>query len=451
MTIATINRILRMFSDAFQDLSIPVPMKDVERLATLVHHSMEQGQRKYHTSAHLFDMAAGMNSRQTLAVLFHDIVYYQLDGGFPEKAKELLTTAVEVRNGQVVLLPMQEGDTCAQLCSGLFDFQAGDTLPLFGGMNEFLSAIVGTRLLQPYLRVADLIYIASCIEATVPFRGPCPTGQTTFERAAERVAAISQSLHAGLDEAGIHRMVIDAVLMANRDVASFSLADPGHFLATTWQLIEESNAPLAAVGVYSISEYRGALMRMEKFLATLNPDHVFHSYLGTPNARDFAALQAATRKNLAFSVAYLGAKIVSIALIEALALETGGDCPVAMLLGDIRSPYGIPDRVENFLPPLEGNGQPTDPALLAIFEKGRARESAHDLTVSPLTAYVYRYEGQAGAIRALEQAKKMFSGEQTPRQFLASLKPALVRSVAGACAHIAISRSAKLRVLEAEF
>jgi hypothetical protein len=203
--------------------------------------------------------------------------------------------------------------------------------------------------------------------------------------------------------------------------------------------------------MYSISEYRGALMRMEKFLATLNPDHVFHSYQGTPNAHDFAALQAATRKNLVFSVAYLGAKIVSIALIEALALETGGDCPVAMMLGDIRSPYGIPDRVEDFLPPLDGNDQPTDADLLAIFEKGRAREAINDLTDSPLTAYIYRSEGQAGTARALDQAKKMFSGALTPRQFLETLQPSLVRSIASACAHIAISRAAELKVLEAAF
>jgi hypothetical protein len=311
MTIAIINRILRMFSDAFEDLSIQVPMKDIERLATLVHHSMEQGQRKYHTSAHLFDMAAGMNSRQTLAVLFHDIVYYQLDGGFPAKAKDLLASAVDVRNNQVVLLPLQEGDTCVQLCAGLFGFQAGDTLPLFGGMNEFLSAIVATRLLQPYLCVADLLAIATCIEATVPFRGPGPAGQPVYERTAERVAAVNQSLQAGLDAADIHRMVADAVLMANRDVASFSLADPGHFLATTWQLIEESNAPL--------------------------------------------------------------------------------------------------------------------------------------------TAYIYRSEGQAGTARALDQAKKMFSGALTPRQFLETLQPTLVRSIASACTHIAISRAAGLKVLEAAF
>ena len=448
MTLATINRILSMFLVAFRDMSIQVRLRDVERLAVLVHHSMQHGRRVYHTPAHLFDMAKGMNPRQVLAVLFHDIVYYQIDGGFPEKAKYLLDTTVRVDDDQVILLPFASRDSCVALCGGLFDFQAGETLPLFGGMNEFLSAVVATRLLQPYLSTTDLIAIGTCIEATIPFRGPTPTGQTVFERAADRVAKVSQLLNAGLTRDDINRTVTDAVVMANRDVVNFSVPDPGHFLSATWQLIEESNAPLAAVGVYSIQEYRGALMRMEGFLGSINPDHVFHSYQGTPDATEFAALRAATKKNLAFSLSYLGAKIVSMALLEALALETGGDCPVAMMLGEIRSQSGVPNRVENLLPPLTDD-RPTDPALLAVFDTGRAKEAAFDLTASPLTAYIYRCEGEEGTVRALKQAKKMFAGERTPRHFLASLRPELVRCVAGACAQIAISRSAELRAMEA--
>lgn len=449
MTLSAINRILSMFLAAFRDLSAQVPMKDVERLAILVHHSMQHARRTYHTSVHLFELAEGMNARQTLAVLFHDIVYYQIDGGFPDKARPLLETTVRVDGDQVILLPFGAGDRCVAMCADLFGFKAGDRLPLYGGMNEFMSAVVATKLLQPYLGTADLIAIVNCIEATVPFRGPDATGQPVFERAAARVAAVSQSLGAGLAPDDVGRIVTDAVVMANRDVASFSEANPGYFLSTTWQLIEESNAPLAVAGVYSIQDYRGALMRMERFLDSLNPDTVFHSYRGTPSAEDLAALQAATKRNLDFSVTYLGAKIVSMALLEALALETGGDCPMAMMLGDLRS-HGVPKRVENFLPPL-AEEKPTDPALLAVLEKGRARETANDLTASPLTAYIYRSEGHEGMIRALALAKQLYAGEHTPRHFLSTLRPELARDVAHACARIAISRAAALTALAATF
>ncbi len=264
---------------------------------------------------------------------------------------------------------------------------------------------------------------------------------------ADRVRAVSRSSGIPFDEAGIVRVVTDAVVLANRDVASFSEPDPSTFLSTTWLLIEESNAPLAAVGIYSIQDYRGALLRMEKFLGTLNPDHVFHSYRDTPNAAEFSALCAAARRNLGFAGDYLGAKLLGIGLVEALALVTGGDGPVSMFLGDIRSRHGKADRVEDFLPLASGIERPNSP-LLAVLEGGRANESSSDLTNSPLTAFVYRCLGDDGIARAVQQAKKMFAGELAPRDFLKGLDRQMVRVVTKACAQIALSRKEALLALE---
>ena len=447
MTIATINHFITLFSEAFKAMSADVPMAEVERLAMLIHNSMDQGRRVYHTSAHVFDMCEGMNPRQTLATLFHDLVYYQLDGGLPRLADVLLTRVVRSEKDGVVLGSIDDGDTGLSVCAGIFGFKAGQTLPLYGGMNEFLSAVVAARMLQPHLPLRELIAIVSCIEATVPFRGAGPDGRGTMDVLADRVRAVSRSSGVPFDEAGIVRVVTDAVVLANRDVASFSEPDPSTFLSTTWLLIEESNAPLAAVGIYSIQDYRGALLRMEKFLGTLNPDHVFHRYRDTPNAAEFSALRAAARRNLGFAGEYLGAKLLGIGLVEALALVTGGDGPVSMFLGDIRSRHGKPDRVEDFLPLASGIEHPDSP-LLAVLEGGRANESSSDLTDSPLTAFVYRCLGDDGIARAVQQAKKMFAGELAPGDFLKGLDRQMVRVVTKACAQIALSRKEALLALE---
>ena len=450
MTTSAINRVLGLFLDAFRDLSVSVPMEDVERLAIVVHHSMQQGRRAYHTSSHVFDIADGMNARQTLAALFHDIVYYQIDGGFPEKARGVLDSAVRVENDHIVLRGWERGDSGAMLCSALFGFDAGDTLPINGGLNEFLSAVVATRLLQPYLSLPDLIAIATCIEATIPFRGPDANGRLVFERAADRVRRAAEILRVELTPTEVDRIVTDAVVIANRDVSNFSTAEPGHFLATMWLLIEESNAPLDVVGAYTIQEYRRALMGMERFAASLDPDLVFHGYRGTPSDVELRDLQAAARRNLAFATNYLSGKIVSIALIEALALETGGDCPVAMILGDISDGVDIPAWVTG-TPASGGRSQDADSAVLSMFENGRPGTTTYDLTTSPLAAQIYRVEGHAGTMSALGHAKRMFEGEETPHEFLVTLRPELVRWVAGACARMAPSRAEKLRAIEAEF
>ena len=447
MTIATINRFISLFSGALEALSARVPITEIERLAMLIHQSMDQGRRTYHVSTHVFDMCQGMNPRQVLATLFHDVVYYQLDGGFPQQAHRLLMRSIRVEQQTLMIRAIGENDTGLALCAGVFGFRPGEILPLYGGMNEFLSAVVAVRLLEPHLPPTELLAIAACIEATVPFRGITANGAGPYERLAERLRSVSRKLDIAVTAQDIDTMVKDAVTMANQDVASFAESDPGTFLATTWLLIEESNAPLSAVGMYSIQDYRGALGRMEKFLSTLNPDHVFHQYGGTPADEKFAVLLAGSRKNLAFATQYLGAKIVSISVVEALALMTGGNCPVSMFLGDIRSAYGKPDRAEDFLPPPPDT-EPVDEQLVGVLERGRSKESSNDLTVSPLTAFVYRYLGGDGTARALLGAKEMFAGNLTARDYLRSLNPDMVRALIRACARIALSREAPLLALE---
>jgi hypothetical protein len=447
MTVATINRFIRLFADAFEALSAEVSIVEIERLAMLIHHSMDRGRRVYHTSSHVFDMCREMNPRQVLATVFHDLVYYQLDGGFPRLADALLKPVVRAGKDSLVLAPIEEGDAGLALCAGVFGFEAGQTLPLYAGLNEFLSAVVATRLLHPHLRLPDLIAIVAGIEATIPFRGLDAGGRETMDVLADRVREVSRAAGIPAAEGEVARVVTDAVILANRDVGSFAEADPATFLATTWLLIEESNSPLAAVGIYSIQEYRRALSRMEQFLGTLDANHVFHRYDDVPGEAEFAALRAAARRNLAFACDYLGAKIVAIAIVEALALVTGGDCPVSMFLGDIRSPYGKPDRVEDFLPALSTTA-PVDPELVGVLEKGRAGESASDLNTSPLTAFIYRWLGRDHVRQALEQARRMFAGELPAPDFLGGLDPAMVRAVTRACGQVALSRRQALLGLE---
>ena len=448
MTAATINRHIALIGGALEGLGAPAPAADVERLAMLVQHAMDHGRRTYHVSAHVFDVCSGLGPRQVLAGLFHDTVYYQLDGGFPRDTERYLETLVEPAQGGLRLRAAASTDPGASLCAEVFGFAPGGLLPLFGGMNEFLSACVAVHTLGPYVPPLELLAIAACIEATVPFRGPDPERADPPQRLFRRLREAGATRRLGLDEGAVRRLVADAVELANRDVRGFAEPDPAEFLATSWDLIEESNAQLASPGVYTLREYRSALSRMEAFLGGLDPDHVFHHFEGAPAPEVYERLRDGARSNLTFATRYLGAKLLTVGLVEALALLTGGDCPVAMLVGDIRSRDGKPDRAEDYLPPSRDGG-PVDPRLLRVLELGRARESRADLTASPLTAFVVRWLGEAGAARALEPARAFFTGAVTARDFLRSLDPELVRAMATACARIAVSRQGALLSLAA--
>lgn len=451
MAIATINRFISCFSEAFEALSAPVAMADIERMAMLIHHSMNAKTRVYHSAGHVFAMCEGMKPRQVLAALFHDVVYYQLDGGFPLLAAPWLEDVTSRQNEHLILREIWPEDSTLALCAELFGFAPGQTLPLYGGMNEFLSAVVAARCLRRHLGMADLMAVVACIEATIPFRGLPPHGPSAAETLARRVQAQCQRLlpDLGAREMASHVKTVttDAIQLANRDVTGFGEAQPGRFLANTWLLMEESNAPLAIAGVYSVQQYRAALMRMDAFLARLDPETVFQSYEHEPGPDQLKTMSAAAQANIAFACAFLGAKITSIAIIEALALCTGGDAPVSMFLGDISSAQGKPDRVEDFLP-APPSVQPTNAELLEVLEKGRALETSNDLTTSPLTAYVYRCLGQAGIEQALRQARQMFDAGLAAPDFLRALDRDMVRAIIHACAQIAISRRDALLKLE---
>ena len=455
MAHSTINRLITIFDGAFQGLDTPVSMADTERLAMLVHHAMESKTRAYHTTEHVFHMCEGMNPRQILAALFHDLVYVQLDSGFPVHTHDMLSAVTGCEEGALVLLPFAPDDVALSLCTALFNIAPGQTLPLYGGLNEFLSAVVAVRLLQPYLGLADLIAVVACIEATIPFRKPDAQGLLAPARLAARVEQQYRSRVNGqttvdalaATQAYVNGVVNDAVQMSNRDVSNFSEADPGLFLSSTWLLIEESNAPLAVTGMYTLREYRCGLTRMEQFLRNLNPDSVFQHYQGQPTALDMETMYATAQRNIAFACDFLGAKITSIATMEALALCTGTDGPISMFLGDIRSAHGRPDRMEDYLPPVPDR-HAVNADLLRVMERGRTLASNNDLTASPVTTFMYRCLGDAGTHEALSRARQMFDGSLSPLAFLQSLDGAMVRAMIQACARIAVSRSAALQALE---
>ncbi len=333
MTIATINRYIKLFADAFETLGAKVSMHEIESLAMVVHNAMEGKGRAYHTSNHVFYMCRGMDARQVLAALFHDVVYYQIDGGFPKLAAPLLEPMVRRENGVLTLKAIEAQDTGLQLCADLFEFKPGQVLPPSGGMNEFLSAVVAVRLLQPHLaHERDLIAaIVACITATVPFRGLDAEGRSFAEALAVRVREQRRKLLAKADATEMQRQVThamhEAIKIGNRDVCGFAESNPAKFLTGTWQLIEESNVSLAVVKVYTLQDYRGALVRMEAFLAGLNPELIFRQYEHYPTDTELARLNTATKKNLAFAADYLGAKINTIAILESAGAGNGGQLP----------------------------------------------------------------------------------------------------------------------------
>jgi len=441
----TIHRSIHFLQTALDELGAAVPLADVEHLAVMINQAMTTEARSFHTPEHVFDLVDPGNPHMTLAALFHDLVYYNVDHGFIPQIKEAVESSIETVNGNLRLRPGSPGaDRQLDLCLAVFGFQHGQDLSPFGGMNELLSALVMNRKLAGAVREEDLLLSTACIEMTIPFRRTEPGSPTPAERLEERLRTAARELGLLLPRGRIQESVTWAVTFANRDVANFSEKDVTKFLDNTWKLLPESNPSLRMQHVYSIGSYRVALQKMEGFLRSLDPDTIFATYRGAPPEEELRRMRQRGQRNVATAREYLGVKLLTAALLEALADISGGDAPVSLFMGDIEA-VQRGSRLEDYLPAYETPpGVRLDRTLQDLLAFGRASASSFDLQNSPLSLFIYRHLGADGFRDFLGAARRMFDGALAARDFLDALPKEMVAAVAGSCARMAFTRSAEL-------
>ncbi len=405
---------------------------DLEQWAVLIHASMSGRGRSYHTVEHVFDVNGDADAIGSLAILFHDTVYCEVDGGLPRGLESHLGDALCVDGGHVELGSFDpQQDPLRALVAQIFGFTPGQAVTFQTGLNELASALLAVRALRSHLSVSELAQVVACIEATIPFRPP-GIEETLAARLFEADAAHSL----GLATPGVHTSVRRAVRVANRDVGNFAYEDAGAFLSHTWEILPEINPTLRAPA-YTLGEYRVAMTKMEGFLASLEPERVIREFRGAPEPAELAELRRRVAINLARGVRYLKQKLLSARILETLAQLTGGDAPVSLFMGDL--PNEKPSlRLEHLLPPSCTPSVPdVDAEVLRLLIDGRKKESGFDLRHSPLAAYVYAELGDERSDRARAAADGW--------PLLEAIPEAMVALVARACAAIAPTRAEGLQ------
>lgn len=441
----TIHRSIHLLRTALEDLAARMPLQEVERIAIIINQAMTAQARSFHTPEHVFDLVDPGNPYTTLAALFHDLVYYHVDHGFIPQIAEAVESSIDKRNGALYLRPGTEaGDRQLALCLAVFGFQPGQKLEPFGGMNEFLSALVMNRKLAAAVREEDLILSTACIEATIPFRMPGTDGVTPAEHLELRLERANRELSLGLSHERIQQGVRWAVTFANRDVANFCEKEVTRFLDNTWKLLPETNPSLRTQGVYSIRSYRVALQGMEGFLRALDPRTIFVRYRDTPPAEEYRRMEKRGERNVITARAYLGIKLLGAAILEALAELSGGDAPVALFMGDL-AVQQKGSRLDDYLPDYHPSADlALDPTLRDLLANGRASASPFDLQNSPLSLFIYLHLGADGFRNHLDAARHVFNGTLAPRTFLAALPGEMIAAIAEGCARMAFTRSEPL-------
>ena len=443
----TVQKTIALFKDALLELQADISLIQLEDLAIVVHKAMTVQARYFHTPEHIFDLADASNPIQALAALYHDVVYYQIDQGFIPEIEALIAPYLEEKNRQLhIIADPPPDDLGFTLALETFAFEPGQTLPPFGGQNEFLSALTMTKTLEGVIAETDLLKIAACIEATIPFRGRNAQGEIPADVLRQRLDAINTRHGYGMSPEEIDRAIEWAVVISNRDVASFAEEDTARFLDGTWNLLPETNPSLRLRGIYSIKSYRLALQNMLAFMDSLDPDVIFYRYKTAPPKAVFDRMVALAHTNVYTAREYLAIKLLTAAVLEALADLTGGDAPIALFMGDIGPDDENATQIENLLPTdPASDGVDTTSVVYRLLAEGRASHSSFDLKNSPLALFIYKQLSLGRIRQLLELAKRMFDGKLYPAAFLDQLPTPMITAIATACAVQASTRNEALR------
>ena len=441
-----LHRLVAVLLDIFRDPDRLCEPEELERIAILVHRVMSRQSRQFHTLEHVFGFLDGADAETATAAVFHDLVYFQIDEGLPPELQALLGSSIRI-SGNDIFLAEGAGDEASRLCLGVFGFSPGQKIGIFAGLNEYLSALAMMRLLIDRVPTLFLLAVAACIEASIPFRGPDEAGRGAAEVLATRLEALAGAGLVDLGAGGLVAMVHRAVAFGNHDVRDFALDDPGEFLSNTWKLLPESNAALRVKGAFSIHEYRVALEKMQAFFQSLDPERVYHSWEGEPDEASMRRFATKTRRNLAWAINYMNAKLLAAGLLEAVALLSGGDAPMALFMGDIGNDAEEFESIATLLPfgspPWLDRANP----VYRLLRDGRLDESSFDLKNSPLALYLYEKLEPSVWGRATQDIQSFFDGELRPEAFLDSLPAPILDEFLEACASMAPTRKTALTLL----
>ncbi len=391
--------------------------------AELIIQTMSGPWRYFHTPEHIFEVGGSGNPYEVLAALFHDLVYVQVDQGVSVNISRHIAPFVKEIGGQLVILERWQlpNDPVFELITQVFGFSPGQNLMPMAGQNEYLSAVIAGKCLEHALPMSEIAPIAACIEATIPFRAPID-GKTAGERLFERLQRANEQFQLGYDESDIHIMVKRAIRLANRDVENFAYESSAEFLDNTWNLMPETNHDLTSANSYTVSGFRLSMQKMEGFMNFLKPEIVFQRYLDEPSPDVYAGLIQRTQKNLDVARLYLGGKLLSIAVVEALSQRIGQDIPLATMMGELPGRGAITAQLENFLPNVAVAISPStalEQEVLDLLEKGRTKSSTYDVKNSPVATYIIKSVGFPAARYLILQAKEFFKKSLTAEEFLA--------------------------------
>ena len=414
-------------------LNTPFTEDDEAYLANIVFESMFTPGRLYHRIEHVFNIAENcpeveQSPMLILSVLFHDVIYYSVDKSFQTAQLELFKGVLEF-DGDMVQEPLKlttsvQDDPLLDMTVRLFGLEAGSAVPNFGS-NEFLSAIIGVRVLSKWMNLSQLTQLAATIEGTIPFRKASEDGKTAMDRLYDRLVLVAPDQ----SEEWLTETIHLTASMANCDLGSFDSDNFDFFIDSSWSLIPEFR-PAFLKEDCSLNEYYLEFLAMEgrtKFLHMSVPN-IFQAFRGVPSDEEMSAKQDKARENLELSNDYAQVRRLQFMILMELTKIAG------------ENPEEIPGRpfLSLSLPETQPKSEDDDGVLRKYLHRGRRGSWLWDPAESSLALYLYDKLGKEGVDAAVAVGKNKEAG---PKDVLNHLPTEIVEEVASSLAIVMPNKS----------
>ena len=379
----------------------------IEETVKLIHDSMTTPGRVYHAMQHIFDISKDMvDPVLILSALFHDVVYYSIDLTF-SKQQEKALEGVLVSDMQQLTLATTFDDPLVEKVVDLYGFARGEPLPKLG-TNEFLSAMIGVRVLSKWLSVPQVMQVAACIEATIPFR-PTENGKSPMDRLFDRLSVVCPDQ----SEEWLVDTVQKAAATANFDLGSFDSKDRDYFLDSSWKLLPEAR-PVLLKEDCPLIEFLNELHALEgrsKFLKAAVP-RIFQSFRQMPTDAEMEEKQRQTNENLDIMCQYAEVRLLQVMVLVEFAEVMGED------------PQALPLRTCLCMPVTPAAEGPSDGLtsmereIRSWLANGRRASFDWDPAVSPLAAFLFDTLGPEGVRQAVQIGKTQKPGSHELLKYL---------------------------------
>ena len=453
-----LSRCKKRLVDSIEELGgnlVTANQDDIDNIAKLIIESMTGTWRYFHTPEHIFEVGGEDDSVEIIAALFHDMIYIQVDYGIHINLSGYIYPFIREDNDKLYIINNPESTKIEyfQILLLIFGFRLGETLSPYNGQNEFLSALIAVQCLAPYLTIEKLAQVATCIEATIPFRKSID-GKSPYHILKDRLEVVKQSYSLHWSENDINQILKKSLRMANRDVENFGNPNSVKFLDNTWNLMPETNHDLRTSTSYTIVGYRTSMLKMLNFLKSLKPEFIFHQYMEEPNDERLEGLFRDTRKNLELSRIYLESKIITVGILEALSFRIGRNIPLSTLIGEIPVNGIVIPTLDYFLPAVENPYIPQNPIeeeALFILTKGRHKDTAYDLKNSPIASFLVNAIGFPEIERLFEISIGFYENKISAEEFLEQCDPFVLDSIINGIIKIFEIRTKNLKRIKPEF